>query len=91
MKKSFVCLIAVLVLVTMLCACGMEENDGVIGSSPKPSDSVDIMPSTVPEVETSMLPSIEPSAKVSPEIKSPQVGETNNAKASAEPSDSSKK
>ena len=40
MKKSFVYLMVVLMLVGMLCGCGMNDKEGVIGASPRPTDAV---------------------------------------------------
>ena len=87
MKKSFVYLIVVLMLATMLCACGADNKDGVIGASPRPTDAVDIIPSTEPYASSSMIPSVEPSASSSPEVKSPQVGTSEGAKTSPNVSD----
>ena len=76
MKKSFVYLIVVLILATMLCACGMNEKDGVIGASPRPTDAVDLFPTAAPDTSSSMIPSVEPDADTSPKVKSPQIGAT---------------
>ena len=81
MKKSFAYLITVLVIASMLCACGMDEKDGVVGNSPRPSAAVDIIPSTEPNIVTS-TPSAETSAKPDSAVKSPQVGESGTVTAS---------
>ena len=80
MKKSFVYLIIVLMLSSVLCACGMDDKDGVIGASPRPTEAIDIIPSVVPDASSSMIPSIEPSATSNPDVKSPQVGATDGAR-----------
>jgi len=91
MKKSFVYLIVVLMLASFLCACGMDERDGVIGASPRPTDAVDIIPTVEPDTASSMIPSVDPTASASPEVKSPQIGATEGAKASPSTSDTSNK
>ena len=81
MKKSFAYLIVVLTIASMLCACGMEEKDGIVTSSPRPTAAVDIIPTTEPDIVTS-TPSPENSSKPDSAVKSPQVGESGSVTAS---------
>ena len=82
MKKSFVYLIVALMLSTMLCGCGMDDDKGVIGASPRPTDAIDIIPSMIPDVSSSMTPEVYTSAEPTDKAKSPQVGESNSPKSS---------
>ena len=81
MKKFFSYLIAVLVIASMLCACGMDEKEGIVSNSPRPSAAVDIIPTTEPNIVTN-TPSPENSSKPDSAVKSPQVGESGSVTAS---------
>lgn len=80
MKKSFVYLIAVLMLAGMLCGCGMDADEGVIGASPRPTDEVGSLPSMMPEVSPTIIPDGKNTRESSAETSNPQVGTTDNTK-----------
>ena len=86
MKKSFVYLVIVLMLATMLCACGMDSDEGVIGASPRPTDTIGAVESMLPDVSPTIIPYDD---KVDGAVgtSSPQVGATDEAKVSPKVSD----
>jgi len=83
MKKSFVYLVIVLVLATMLCACGMDGDKGVIGASPRPTDTIGAVESMLPEVSPTIIP-YDDEVDGAVGTSSPQVGASNEAKTSPE-------
>lgn len=90
MKKSFVYLVIVLVLSTMLCACGMDGDKGVIGASPRPSDTIGAVESMLPDVSPTIIP-YDDEVDGAVGTSSPQVGSTDGAKASPKVSDKTDK
>ena len=56
MKKSFVYLIVALMLAGILCGCGMDTDKGVIGASPKPTDTINASPTIRPDVSPTIIP-----------------------------------
>lgn len=86
MKKSFVYLVIALVLATMLCGCGMNADDGVIGASPRPTDTIDSASSMIPQVSPTIIPDAKNSNKTS-ETSNPQVGARDDVKVSPSTSD----
>ncbi len=78
MKKSFVYLMLTLMLAGMLCGCGMDADDGVIGASPRPTDTMDSASSMIPQVSPTVIPDTEVSAV--PSTSNPQVGSTGDGK-----------
>lgn len=84
MKKSFAYLLVVLMLASMLCACGMSEDKGVVGATPRPGQSTAINPSVVPDAIPSVIPSAKPTSEPSPYVKNPQVGDIEGSMTSPE-------
>ena len=90
MKKSFVYLIVVLMFATMLCACGMDGDDGVIGASPRPTDTIGAIESMLPDVSPTIIP-YDDEVDGTVGTSSPQVGATDGAKTSPKVSDKTDK
>lgn len=90
MKKSFVYLVIALMIATMLCGCGMNADDGVIGASPRPTDTIDSVSSMIPQVSPTIIPDEKNSARTS-ETSNPQVGESDDARISPNVSDMKKR
>ena len=95
MKKFFAYLLIALMMAAMLCGCGMDSKDGVVGSSPRPTEDMDIIPSMRPDVSPTIIPEAETTADVNSgknssgsgestdrngTITSPQVGESSDTK-----------
>lgn len=88
MKKSFVYLVIALMLATMLCGCGMDGDDGVIGASPRPTDTIDSSSTMIPDVSPTIIPDtanndVDDAVGTS----SPQVGAADDARVSPKVSD----
>ena len=64
MKKIFAYLIVALMLASMLCACGVDSGDGVVGASPRPTEDMDIIPSMRPDVSPTIIPDAKTTADV---------------------------
>ena len=82
MKKSFVYLVIVLMLATMLCGCGMDNSDGVIGASPRPDVSVGPAVTAFPEMSPTAVPDAGNARDGAASTSSPQVGSTDKTEIS---------
>ncbi len=89
MKKSFVYLMLTLMIAGMLCGCGMDADDGVIGASPRPTDTIASESSMIPEISPTIIPDTDVSS--SPATSNPQVGSTGNSKTDTGLTDSTKR
>ena len=88
MKKSFVYLVVALMLATMLCGCGMNGRDGVIGASPRPTDTIDSASSMIPQVSPTIIPDSKTEDSAVRSTSNPQVGTADDAKTGADMSNS---
>ena len=86
MKKSFVYLMLALMIATLLCGCGMKADDGVIGASPRPTDTIDSASSMIPQVSPTIIPDTKNSGRTY-ETSNPQVGMSDDVKVSPSTSD----
>ena len=86
MKKSFVYLMLALMIATLLCGCGMKADDGVIGASPRPTDTIDSASSMIPQVSPTIIPDAKNSGRTY-ETSNPQVGMSDDVKVSPSTSD----
>ena len=82
MKKSFVYLVIALMLATLLCACGMNADDGVIGASPRPDNTNSPISSTIPDVSPTIIPDAKNKIDDAVTSSNPQVGVSDEAKVS---------
>jgi len=87
MKKSFVYLMLTLMMAAMLCGCGMDADDGVIGASPRPTDTIDSASSMIPQVSPTVIPDTDIDVSAAPTTSNPQVGSTGDVKVSPNVSD----
>ena len=85
MKKSFVYLIVAMMLAGILCGCGMDSDTGVIGASPRPTDTITASPTIMPDVSPTIIPDYNAYGD-DYTVSSPQVGSsTTSPKVSESP------
>ena len=63
-----------LMLALVLCGCGMNADDGVIGASPRPDNTKDPISSIIPEVSPTIIPDGKNSIDKPVTTSNPQVG-----------------
>ena len=82
MKKSYVYLVIALMLAVMLCGCGMNADDGVVGTTPRPENTHNAVSSMIPEVSPTIIPDDKNNMGDVTVSSNPQVGVTDDAKVS---------
>ena len=87
MKKSFVYLVIALMLALMLCGCGMNADDGVIGASPRPDNTKDPVSSIIPELSPTIIPDGKNDIDKPVTSSNPQVGPSDEVKVSPKATD----
>ena len=91
MKKSFVYLVIVLALAVMLCGCGMDNSDGVIGASPRPTDSIGTSVTAFPEMSPTAVPDAGNDRDTVTSTSNPQVGSTDDSETNSKTFDTNKR